>query len=35
MFNLLTYLSKPIYVIGFNHNLINYATRVNILLAIN
>ncbi len=35
MFNLLTYLSKPIYLIGFNNNLTNQATRVNILLAIN
>jgi len=35
MFNLLTYVNKPIYLIGFNNNLLTLVTRVNILLAIN
>jgi hypothetical protein len=35
MFNLLTYLSKLIYLMGLNNNLPNYVTHINILLAIN
>ncbi len=35
MFNLLTYLNKPIYLIRLNNYLLTLATRVNILFAIN
>jgi hypothetical protein len=34
MYNLLTYLNKPTDLIGFNNYLPSWATRVNILLAI-